>query len=187
MGKSRVNPMKRAEIRRYAMKMRKFLGYKNKDWVDVSKLFDSLSIVFDKAGLKFDYEVLLDDSIAFESNEEAYTDMSTGIIYIKESVIEQACGGSFKRGVFTLVHELGHYLLHFVQNKVKLTMVVENVKVPAYCDPEWQADVFASEFLMPYEECINMCPKEIERLYHVSKKASEVRYDIIQKEKKKMN
>ena len=125
-----------------------------------------------------------DDDEIFENKEEAYTDMSTGVIYIKQSVMEQACRRSYKRGAFTLIHELGHYLLHYLQNDVRLTRESDDVEVPIYCDPEWQADTFASEFLMPYDECINMEPEEIRKTYHVSRKAAEVRFNKIQEEKK---
>ena len=182
MSKTRVSPCKTVEIREYAMKIRKLLGYKNTDFVNVPKLFDTLSVLLADVGLNFDYKIMPDECDIFSYKEEAHTVMSTGIIYIKESVMEQACRRSFKRGTFTLTHELGHYLLHFVQKDMKLTRVPDDVKVPVYCDPEWQADTFASEFLMPYEECINMSIEEIRKTYHVSRKAAEVRYRKIHKE-----
>ena len=111
--------------------------------------------------------------------------MSTGIIYIKESVMEQACRRAYRRGAFTLIHELGHYLLHYLQNDVKLTRVADDIYVPPYCDPEWQADTFASEFLMPYEECIVMDEEEIRKTYHVSRTAAEVRHNKVKEEKYK--
>lgn len=185
MSKTTVSPMSKSEIRKYAMKIRKLLGYGNKEFIHAPKLFDSLSIIFNDAGLCFDYKVFPDDDKIFENKGEAYTNMSTGIIYIKESVMEQACRRSFKRGAFTLIHELGHYLLHYIQSDVKLARVADDVYIPPYQDPEWQADTFASEFLMPYEECFNMESKEIRKTYHVSRTAAEVRYNKIQEEKHK--
>ena len=183
MSKSRVSPMSRAAIRSYAMKIRQLLGYKNTDFIHAPKLFDALSILFAEQGLDFDYRIMPDDHEVFYDREEAYTDMSTGIIYIKESVMEQACRRAYKRGAFTLIHELGHYLLHYLQNDVRLTRVADDMYVPPYCDPEWQADTFASEFLMPYEECVNMDEEEIRKTYHVSRMAAEVRYNKVQDEK----
>jgi len=174
--------MSRAAIRSYAMKIRKLLGYSNKDFIHAPKLFDALSILFARQGLDFDYRVMPDDDEIFYDKEEAYTDVTTGIIYIKESVVEQACRRSYRRGAFTLIHELGHYLLHYLQSDARLTRVSDDVYVPAYCDPEWQADTFASEFLMPFEEYINMDEEEIRKTYHVSRTAAEVRYNNIQEE-----
>ena len=182
MSKSRVSPLSRAAIRSYAMKIRQLLGYKNTDFINAPKVFDRLSILLAEQGLDFDYRVLPDDDEIFENKEEAYTDVSKGIIYIKESVMEQACRRSFRRGAFTLIHELGHYLLHYLQNDVRLARVADDVNVPIYCDPEWQADTFASEFLMPYDECIDLNSEEIRKRYHVSRKAGEVRYNKVQDE-----
>ena len=182
MSKSRVTPMKRSEIRIYAMRIRKLLGYKDNDFIHAPKLFDSLSILFSDLGLDFDFRIMPDVHEVFFEKEEAYTDVSSGIIYIKESVMEEACRRSFRRGAFTLIHELGHYLLHYVQNDVKLTYVEDDICVPPYCDPEWQADTFASEFLMPFNECKKLSIEEIRKMYHVSRKAAEVRFNKIQKE-----
>lgn len=182
MSKSRVSPMSREAIRSYAMKIRKLLGFSNEDFIQAPKLFDALSNLFAKQGLDFDYRIMPDNHEIFCDREEAFTDMSTGIIYIKESVMEQACRRSYKRGAFTLIHELGHYLLHYLQSDVRLTRVADDANVPPYCDPEWQADTFASEFLMPYYGCINLQPEEIRKTYHVSRRAAEVRYSKIQNE-----
>lgn len=182
MSKSRVSGMSRAEIRRYAIRIRKLLGYEDTDFVHAPKLFDNLSIIFADQGLDFDYRIMPDGHEVFIDKEEAYTDMTNGIIYIKESVMEQACRRSYRRGAFTLIHELGHYLLHYLQNDVKLARVADDVYVPPYRDPEWQADTFASEFLMPYEECKKLEPEAIRKTYHVSRQAAEVRYNKIQEE-----
>lgn len=118
---------------------------------------------FANQGLDFDYRVMPDNDEIFYDKEEAYTDVATGIIYIKESMMEEACRRSYRRGAFTPIHELGHYLLHYLQSDARLTRVSDDVYVPVYCDPEWQADTFASEFLMPFEECVNMDEEEIRK------------------------
>lgn len=119
--------MSRASIRSYAMRIRKILGYSSKDFIHAPKLFDALSILFASQGLDFDYRVMPDDNEFFYDKEEAYTDVATGIIYIKESVMEQACRRSYRRGAFTLIHELGHYLLHYLQSDTRLTRVSDDV------------------------------------------------------------
>ena len=174
--------MSKVEIRDYAMRIRHLLGYEDTDYISAPKLFDKLSILFSELGLAFDYKVLPDNHEIFYNREEAYTDMSTGIIYIKESVMEEACRRKYKRGAFTLIHELGHYFLHYIPNGIRLTRVADDVHVPIYCDPEWQADTFSSEFMMPYCKCIELNSEEIRKMYHVSRKASEVRYNKIQDE-----
>ena len=174
--------MKRVEIREYANKIRNLLGYKSTDFIHAPKLFDRLAIILSENGLDFDYRVMPDDDKVFYEKEEAWTDLLSGTIYIKESVMEQACRRSFRRGPFTLIHELGHYLIHYVQGDVKLTRVSDDVNVPIYQDPECQAYTFASEFLMPFCECLKIDSLTIRKRYHVSTQASEVRYEKIQKE-----
>ena len=184
MSKTRTKPMKRVEIRNYAIRLRRFLGFEDREFIQITKLFDSLSVYFSDLGFKFDYKVLPDNDDAFIKRQEAFTDMTTGIVYIKESVMEDACKGN-SRGVITLAHELGHFCIHFIQGTAILSRVPDNELVPTYCDPEWQADTFASEFLMPYAECIEMSSVEIQETYHVSKKAAKVRESGVKKENPK--
>ena len=47
------------------MKIRKLLGYSNKDFIHAPKLFDALSILFATHGLDFDYRVMPDDDEIF--------------------------------------------------------------------------------------------------------------------------
>ena len=164
------------------MKIRALLGISSTDYVNAPKLFDLFTNIFNEHNLTFDYQVLPDDDSIFINKEEAFTDTKTGVIYIKESVMEQACRRKYRRGAFTLIHELGHYLLHYLQDDIKLARVSDEVEVPIYRNPEWQADTFASEFLMPFDECIHMSVEEIRKTYHVSRQAAEVRFNKIQDE-----
>lgn len=182
MSKNRVSPLSRKAIRDYANQIRKLLGYKQTDFINAPKLFDTISVTFAEQGLDFDYRILPDDDKIFQEKEEAYTDMSTGIIHIKESVMQQACKCKYARATFTLIHELGHYLLHYLQEDVHLTRVEDDVFVPAYMDPEWQADQFASEFLMPFDVCKKYNAEDIKLIYHVTGKAASVREDKILQE-----
>ena len=178
--------MRIIDIREYAMRIRGILGYKDTDFIHVPKLFDRLAILLADQELDFDYKILPDDDEIFADKEEAYTDLLTGTIYIKESVMDEACRRSFKRGTFTLVHELGHFLLHYLQNEAKLTRVTDDTVVPIFCNPEWQADTFASEFLMPYEACLSLTIEEIRKRYHVSRQAAEVRFNKINGNERKI-
>lgn len=182
MGRNSVTAMSTLEIRTCANKLRKLLGYELKCAIYPSILFDQLSIYFANQGLSFNYQILPDDDKLFGLFDEAMTDMQTGTIYIKESIMKQACDMSNRRSIFTLMHELGHYLLHYVQSDVKFKRVSSSTVVPAYCDPEWQADTFASELLMPFDAVKNMDSEEIRKTFHVSKTAAEVRYRKVQKE-----
>ena len=137
MSKAYASPLKIVEIREYARKLRSLLSLGPLDWISLPKLYDMLACLFSDNGFQFDYRVLPDNDPAFEQREEAYTDMQTGVITIKESVMEKACRKRFNRSAFTLAHELGHYFLHYLQRESKLCRVRDEMPVPVYCDPEW--------------------------------------------------
>lgn len=75
------------------------------------------------------------------------------LIEISEETYRCAVSGEF-RARFTLAHECAHALLHckqiqaMIESGQKLTLNRRS-SVPAFRDPEWQANTFASAFLMP--------------------------------------
>lgn len=73
------------------------------------------------------------------------TDPVNKTIFIREDVYENALKGN-GRDRFTIAHELGHYLMHTSED---IVFTRSSVKLKPYEDSEWQANVFASELLMP--------------------------------------
>ena len=65
-------------------------------------------------------------------------------IKLREDVYERAING-IGRDRFTVSHEIGHIFLH----SDNIAMARSDEKIPVYCDPEWQANTFAREFLCP--------------------------------------
>ena len=100
-------------------------------------------------------------------------------IKIREDVYERAIQG-YGRDRFTLAHEVGHYILHNTKS-VQLARLGEERKIEAYRDPEWQANTFAAELLMPITlidtDDINVIAEE----FGVSKSAANVRIKKIHK------
>lgn len=137
------------------------------------KVLDILT--FKLSRYKFNYVVLPDDDSVFEIMEEAKTNITTGTIYFKESVIEQATHKRYCRANFTIAHEIGHFILHRALNLINFSRTTSFVIQKIFEDPEWQANTFASEFLMPYEQCQNLTSKEIRRKYHVTMSAAQTR------------
>ena len=68
----------------------------------------------------------------------------TKVMKIRNSTYEGAFQGN-GRDRFTIAHEIGHALLH---DETSFNRVSDNVHIPAYRDPEWQANTFASYLLM---------------------------------------
>lgn len=80
---------------------------------------------------------------------------SPGELVISPAVYD-ALGRDDGRARFTLAHELGHVVLHATQLQAMNRQIGELVlhrrfSLPAYRDPEWQADQFAAALLMPMD------------------------------------
>lgn len=91
-------------------------------------------------------QLLSDDDPYLDKNTPAVYNANDNFIYLKESVIEEVESGNY-RSNFTLAHEFFHYLQHQV-----LGFIFEEVEDrKTYEDPEWQANCFAGELLLPDE------------------------------------
>lgn len=100
-------------------------------------------------------------------------------IRIREDVYLGMCEGI---GVhrFTGGHETGHLFMTMDFEPSMARSFTNEHKI--YCSSEWQADTFAAELLMPFEECIVLTPEEIKNRYKVSGKAADLRARKIRKE-----
>ena len=176
-----AEPMSREDIRYYAQQIRKMFGLEQWEAIDPSKLLDKLSTLLAKQEFRFDYEVLPDNDKRFGFREEAKTDIQNGIIYFKESVMNDGCK-DHTRARFTIMHELGHYLLHYLHGQISLSRIRENSYLIPCIDPEWQANAFASEILMPFEICKELTVEQIMKKYNVSKTAATVRKRMVREE-----
>ena len=79
------------------------------------------------------------EGIAYPDNKE---------IFIREDVYEGAYRGDC-RSRFTIMHELGHYFMHGRQGYARTTHNTEGRIIKPYEDPEWQANTFSGEVLVP--------------------------------------
>ncbi len=179
MGNNCAKGMSISYIRNIANLTRILLGAPNDKPLDVVKSLDILTNKLAKQ--TFNYMVLPDNDPLFEKKEEAKTDVLVGTIYIKESVFNDAAHKRYCRAHYTIAHEIGHFILHRALNALNFARTSETGSYKVYENPEWQADTFASEFLMPYEQCLELSPEEIRRKYHVSKAAANTRYRKIHK------
>jgi Zn-dependent peptidase ImmA (M78 family) len=94
---------------------------------------------------------------------------------IREDVYKGACAGN-PRDRFTMCHELGHYILH----QPDLISLARGA-VPKYCEPEWQANTFASELMVPYELAKGKSVEEIADECGMSIQAARIQYKICNK------
>ncbi len=82
-----------------------------------------------------------------------------GIVIIREDVYERAFAG-YGRDRATVAHELFHLLMHKNTN-ITYVSAGGQVDIPSCEDPEWQADVFVDELLVPREQIKGMNMSEI--------------------------
>lgn len=106
----------------------------------------------------------------------AYFDPLENVMRIQEDVYLRACEGS-GRDRFTLAHEAGHCILN--REGMILRRTTKNRVPKPYEDPEWQANEFASNILMPRDliRKHNLTPSEISLYCKTSKLAAKIAYE----------
>lgn len=95
----------------------------------------------------------------------------TNELSIREDVYDDACN-EVPRHRFTIAHELGHYFMH--KDVTTFSRCDNTCKIPAYRDAEWQANFFASTFLMPPNIICNMTISDISKKCGTSRQAAEI-------------
>lgn len=159
-----VQPLSRMDIRRLANSVRKQTGYFDKAYFPIVR-FVELVLPTLRPGFTF--------YIGTESEmgcNHGLTIPEQNLIIIREDVYERAYNGE-GRDRLTIAHELGHYLMHSPE-KVVYARVASGGTVPVYCQPEWQADAFGGELLVPAHLMRGKSPQEISLLCGVSLQAA---------------
>ena len=151
----RAYPRSRNELRGMAQELRKILGIQEQLYVNVIALLEHVLPKIKVNGKELNYEIVPDSSLS----EMAKTYPEEGHIVIKESVYCGAVRGCYVSR-FTIMHEIAHYLLHKNQ---AISFARRFGEIKTYEDPEWQADAFAGEFLMPSNLIKGLSPGEISK------------------------
>ena len=158
-----AEPKSRTEIMIYARLIRKLSGI-SEGYFDIIRFIEHNAM--DVLGL--DFEIVSEDSDKLESNEYAKFVPAENKIDVRQRVYYGAADGN-GQDRFTLAHELGHALFHKRQ-----ALSRSAYKPPAYKDPEWQANEFASHVLCPIGEIEEMSIDEVCGKYKVSKQVAEI-------------
>lgn len=159
-----VTPRSRAELRAAAMLLRRKFGFSDDAPVDPLRILEML----DKFGA--DFEIVPEWELGEKHGE---TILEQGVIKIREDVYKGAVNGK-GRDRFTICHEIAHLFLHGkLSHGVSLSRMGSEY-VPVYMDPEWQANAFAAEFMMPYNKLRSgMTALDVMQTYGVSKAAAQ--------------
>ena len=162
-----VEPMSRKSIRNIVMEFRKLFGLENTLFFPIVEFIE-----WCLPELGLDFEIL---DVCEMRDTYGLTNMDKNTLYIREDVYIGAKKG-VPRDRFTLCHELGHALLH-TPDRVSFA----RGEIPAYRDPEWQANTFAGELMAPYSLTRNMSPQEISDKCGMSLQAAKIQYDSFRK------
>lgn len=162
----RAQPLSRMDIRRFAKGCREKLGLANEVRIDILWLMENVfPVLFRK--YNFRLEIVTAEELG---GNHGLTNPETGRILIREDVYEGAYRGN-GRDRLTMTHEFAHFMMHDGVT-LGLARVGEYESIPTYCDPEWQANAFAAEFLMDADLIRDMTPAEIAKQCGVSLQAA---------------
>ncbi len=162
-----AKPLSRRAVRQIALELREIFDYTNTPYFPIVRFVELIlpSIIPEFTFIVEPIETM-GDCLGLTFPEE-------NCMKIREDVYINAINGN-GRDRFTIAHELGHYILHKSQN-VSLARTV-NKKIEPFRDPEWQANTFAAEFLIPQNliaESDNVF--DISKTFGVSHQAAEIR------------
>lgn len=157
-----VVAMSRKNLREFAIEFRKIFGLEKELFFPVVRFIEWIL-----PELGYDYEIV---STKEMGNAYGVTHTGMRVMKIREDVYVGAVNGN-PRDRFTLCHELGHFLLHTPER-----VSFARGYVPAYMNPEWQANVFAGELMAPYNLVRGMKPQEIAEKCGMSYTAAQIQY-----------
>lgn len=158
-----AQPESRLALRKLADLVRKEMDMSNELYIDITKILERL----DKLDSRYSFEIVENDEL--ENEVQAQTDVIQNKIFIKASVYEGAVQ-NVGRDRMTIAHEILHLILH--QPSTLTLYCRTDDDIPLYKNPEWQAECFAGELLMPYEQIKSMDVMEIVDQCKVSEKAA---------------
>lgn len=162
-------PLSRAQIRKFALELRRELGLDRTLCFNVIAFLEfAMPVIYNG----FYFEIVPKED--WPPKKHACTDVMNKTIYIREDVYRRAVQGK-GRDRMTIAHEIGHYILLAVQG-VKFYRTFDGAFINNYEDPEWQAKVFAGELLCPFNLIGGMSVNEIMNRCGVSEEAANVHF-----------
>lgn len=157
-----ANPRSRDFLRYIAKNIREQLKLENEPKFPIVQVIELLAADEEE---EFDYEIVSEGEMI---DTYGTTNTVKNIMRIRQNVYEGAIQGN-PRDRFTLCHEFGHWLLHQPES-----VNFARGDIPTYCDPEWQANTFAAELMIPYYLVKDMNVEEIVDACGVSYACAEI-------------
>lgn len=117
---------------------------------------------------------------------EAYTEFDPPHVAVKNLVYQQARKGH-GRSRMTFAHELGHLVMHPGAAKLRSDPGVHVLRIKPFESAEWQANKFASLFLMPTHIIREFgSASQIAECCQVSLRAAQIRFSELPKDEKSL-
>ncbi|MGN0417187.1 ImmA/IrrE family metallo-endopeptidase [Anaerostipes faecalis] len=157
-----AEPLSRKDIRHMAQIVRTIEGSSGDLFFDIAHF---LEVTLPRIDEDFSFVVKTKEEMG-DCHGLTFPDRNE--IQIREDVYQRACDGS-GRDRLTMAHELFHLLQHTREN---ISFARSEGQMKTYMDPEWQADAFGGELLIPYDLITGMSVEEISRECMVSMSAA---------------
>lgn len=171
----KAKALSRIEIRNIALLFRKKLKLENELNIPVLHVFEMLA----NYGL-FNIEILPKSTMKNKCGEAFPTEK---LICIREDIYLKASeGDGFSRT--TIVHEICHLLIHSERalSLCRTETELKNIKI--YENPEWQANCFAGEFLVPKHLVEGLSVRDVVKKCNVSYEMAKYQLKIYKEESK---
>ncbi|KAA0791764.1 ImmA/IrrE family metallo-endopeptidase [Bacillus sp. BPN334] len=153
MGIYVANPTSRKGIRELANTLRSIMDMEYEEYFPI---VDFLELGLTELFKDFEYEIVSIDEMV---GKYGVTYPEKNLIRLREDVYEGAIDGR-ARDRFTVAHEIGHFIMHS-PGKIELARTQNIESIPAYKDPEWQANTFAGELLAPPQIIKGLSAREV--------------------------
>lgn len=168
-----ADPLSRKDIRKIAYRLRELFGFENELDFPIVKVIE---LLYNKG--VFNLEICTIDEMGSKLGE---TIPSENLIKLREDIYDNGCDGDgFSRS--TCSHELLHWLQHR-EETVSLCRKKEDLQNrKAYEDPEWQANCFSGELLVPKHLVKGMTINEIVEKCNVTHSMARYQYKKYEEE-----
>ncbi len=144
----KAKPCSRMDIRQMAYNVRIIEGCQNKLFFDIVHFMD---VTLPQIVPNYTLEIVENSEMG---NALGLTYPDRGLVKIRDDVYDGASQGN-GRDRLTMAHELFHLLQHDESNIV-FARASGNQTIKKYEDPEWQADAFGGELLIPHHMICGM-------------------------------
>lgn len=162
MNAYKANPLSRKNIQNMTNCLRNFLKISLEEEFPVLEFLEKIIPLFD-----YTMEICEQNEM---QKEYALTLPEEKILKLREDVYIGATEGN-PRDLFTIAHEIGHIFLH---DSKSIALARSDYKVKKFEDPEWQANTFAAELLVPSNVIKGKTIEEIIKTYKCSRKVAEI-------------